>query len=351
MERNKERNINFFKKVWYSITKFDKYPDMAAEEIGRAIKYLAIMVSIVTVFLIINSMIDMHKLIGNLATYVESNIPEFSYLNGEISMETTEPIIISEVQFNGIDRVVIDPFSETPEEKIKSQEENDIEGTTLFLLKDQIILKNKQEGKESTEQPYTYEDFIKSYTQEDIKEFNKAEFIEYITSEKMSNYYLRYGLSLTMYLILTNMLVALIDSLQLAILGWITAITARIKMKFTALFNMAIYSLTLPMILNMGYIILNCFTDFTISYFQVAYITIAYIYLAASIFILKDDFLKKKEEVEKIKKEQIKVREEIKRQEEKKQAPDKGKKEKKKEKEREEESGGNNEQEPKGSEA
>ena len=59
MEENKTKNINFFKKVWYSITKFDKYPDMATEGIRIAIKYLVIMTAIVTVFVIINSMIEM----------------------------------------------------------------------------------------------------------------------------------------------------------------------------------------------------------------------------------------------------------------------------------------------------
>ena len=33
MEENKTKNINFFKKLWYSITKFEKYPEMAAEGI------------------------------------------------------------------------------------------------------------------------------------------------------------------------------------------------------------------------------------------------------------------------------------------------------------------------------
>ena len=49
--------------------------------------------------------------------------------------------------------------------------------------------------------------------------------------------------------------------------------------------------------------------------FLPAYITIAYIYLAATIFILKDDVIKKMQEVEQIKQEQLKVREEIEKQE------------------------------------
>ena len=128
----------------------------------------------------------------------------------------------------------------------------------------------------------------------------------------MYTFYLSYGTSIFISLLLINLIVVLLDSFEIALLGWITTIISRIKMRFVAIYNMAVYSLTLPMILNILYVIVNYFTDFTITYFQVAYITIAYIYLAASIFILKDDFIKKMQEVEKIKQEQLKVREEIK---------------------------------------
>lgn len=349
MEENKIQKISFFRKVWYSITKFEKYPDMASEGLSNAIKYLIIMVAIVTVFIIIGSLIEMNKLIGNLAIYIEDNIPEFSYAEGKISMELEEPMVIEQVQYNGIDRVVINPLVENEEEKAKSEEENNINGTTIFFFKDQIILRSKTEDGQESNQPYTYKDFIASYTSENIETFNKQDLIQYMTSEKMNSYYMRYGASLLMYLIIMNVLVALLDALELAVLGWITAITARIKMRFVAIYNMAIYALTLPMILNIIYVVINYFTEFTISYFQVAYITIAYIYLAASIFIIKDDFMKKQEEVEKIKQEQIKVKEEIRQQEEKKEK-EKSKKPKEKKKENDEEEN-NKGEEPKGSEA
>ena len=50
MEENKTKNIKFFKKLWYSITKFEKYPEMAAEGIRSAIKYLIIISFIVSIF-------------------------------------------------------------------------------------------------------------------------------------------------------------------------------------------------------------------------------------------------------------------------------------------------------------
>lgn len=357
MEENKTQKLSFFKKVWYSITKFEKYPDMASEGLKNTIKYLVLAVAIVTVFIAIGSLIEMHNLIGKLSNYIENNIPEFSYSDGNLSMEIEEPMIIEvdDEEYSGIDRVYINPNIENDEEKTKIEEENSVVGITVFFYKNQVILISKDNNSNITRQPYTYKDFITSYTQEDIDTFNKQELIEYITSEKMYNYYMRYGVSILIYLLFMNLMVALLDSLELAVLGWITSITARIKMRFLAIYNMAIYSLTLPMILNIIYIVINYFTDFTITYFSVAYITIAYIYLAAAIFIIKDDYLKKQEEVEKIKQEQIKVREEIKQHEEEKnkEKENKGEEKTKKKKETKDkkEEKDNNTEEPNGSEA
>ena len=352
MEENQVKKLNFFKKIWYSIVKFEKYPDMAAEGVMSAIKYLVILVAIVSFFIVIGSTVDMYKMVGELSTYIESNIPEFSYENGKITMETELPIVIEDIKYSGIDKIVINPFAETEEEKNKSKEENKIIGTEIFFFKDQIILKNETENNQVTEQPYTYQDFISSYVQENIEKFNKADLVEYLVSKNMYSYYLNYALSLIVYLFIVNILVALIDTLELSVLGWITTILIRMRMRFTAVYNMSIYAFTLSMILNIVYIIINYFTDFTISYFQIAYILIAYVYLAATIFIIKDDFIKKQQEVERIKQEQEKVREEIKEQErEKKEENPETKKKKKKEdtdkKEKDNEQGG----EPNGSEA
>ena len=53
-QNNEEINIlkpNFFKKVWYSITKIEKYPEMAAQGLGNAIKYIAKLVVILAIIL------------------------------------------------------------------------------------------------------------------------------------------------------------------------------------------------------------------------------------------------------------------------------------------------------------
>ena len=342
MEEKVEKK-NFFKKIWYSITKFEQYPDMAAEGLKRALKYLIGITAIVSVFAMIGSVLETKNMVNEFSKYVDSNIPEFSYSNGNLSMEIEQPIIIEDVENIGFDRIVIDPIAETDEQKQQSETVNTVEGMTLFLLKDEMLLKANIENEEVS-QTLTYSDFIANYAGGNIEEFNKTEFVQYLTSDNMSNFYSKYALSIFVSLFIANIMLILIDVLEIALLGWITTTVARIRMRFVAIYNMAVYSITLPVILNIMYIIINYFTDFTIRYFQIAYIAVAYIYLAAAIFILKDDVIKKMQEVEKIKQEQLKVREEIK--EEEKKQEEKEKKEENKENQKEEDKG----DEPQGSE-
>ena len=322
MKENEEVvNINFFKKMWYSITKFEQYPAMATEGLARATKYLIALTAIVTLFLTIGSMLEMNKMMGNLSDYINNNIPEFSYAEEKLTMDIQEPIVIEEVKYEGIDKIAINTSIETEEEKEQFEKENSIVGMTLYFFNDEIVLQSKTENNEIVRQPFTYKDFIASYTGENIETFNKSQMVEYITSEKMIPFYGKYALSLFISLLIVNIMVAIIDSLEIALLGWITTMFARIKMRFVAIYNMAVYALTLPMLLNVLYIIVNYFTDFTVSYFQVAYITIAYIYLTAAIFIIKDDFIKRMQEVKNIQQEQQKVKQEIEEQEQKKEEP------------------------------
>lgn len=311
MENKKEVKISFFKKVWYSITKFEQYPTMAIEGLKRTIKYLVILTAIVTVFITLGTVIQMKILVEDLANYIQENIPEFSYVDGKLSIQTEENLIIENIETVGIDKIVLNTMAESQEQKDQIENENSVIGINLFLFKDEIVLEAKAEEGENVRQTFTYSDFLAGYTGGELNEFNKTEFINYLTSDKMYNFYLSYGTAAFISLLIANIMVALLDVLEIAILGSITATIARIRIKFSAIYSMATYSLTLPMILNIVYIVINYFTDFTITYFQVAYIAIAYIYLAAAIFILKDDVIKKLQEVEKIKQEQLNVRKEI----------------------------------------
>lgn len=95
-------------------------------------------------------------------------------------------------------------------------------------------------------------------------------------------------------------LTTLSNAVFLSLFGYLTTWIAKIKMRFVAIFNMAVYALTLSTILNIIYIAINIFVKFNMQYFQVMYIAVAAIYLVAAIFILKVDFTKKQAELMKI---------------------------------------------------
>lgn len=314
--------INFFKKIWYSITKFEQYPAMAVEGFKRAMGYLVMLTAIVTIFITIGSILQLKTVVNELAKYIQDNIPEFSYEEGKISMNTEENIIISNVENVAIDKIVIAPSAKTEEEKEQVQKENEIEGITVYFFDEQIILNSQGASENLLKQTFSYSDFIANYTGENIQKFDKTELVQYLTGQKMSSFFARYGIAIFAQWLIISIFSMMLNALEVAILGWVTMSIARLKIKFVAIYNMAVYSLTLSTFLNITYIIINYFTSFTITYFQVAYIAIAYIYLAAVIFILKDDLIKKMQEVEKIQQEQIKVREEIKAEEKKEEKED-----------------------------
>ncbi len=347
-EREGVVNINFFKKVWYSITKFEQYPAMATEGLPRALQYLLTLMVAVTIFVMIGSLIQMKQTIESLSQYIEQNIPDFTVSDEKVEMNIEQPIKIENIQYSGIDKIIVNPLAETTEQKEQAENDETVVGVTIFFFKDEIILKSKIDDDHVTKQNYTYSEFVSNYTGENISTFNKTQLVEYLTSQGMTRYYVRYGLSAFVYLFLINVIYALLDALEIAILGWFTTTLARIKIRFVAIYNMAVYALTLPVFLNIIYIVVNYFVNFKITYFQVAYITIAYIYLAATIFILKDDIIKKMQEVERIRQEQKKVKEEIKEQEEKQEPKEKDNDENNNDEDKKEDDEGEN---PQGSEA
>ena len=114
------------------------------------------------------------------------------------------------------------------------------------------------------------------------------------------------------------------------------------KIKYSASFSMSVHALTLSIILNMVYIIINGFTGWTVKYFQFMYTAISYIYIVTAILMIKTDYMKRQAEVEEIKSVQEQVKEKIKQKEqekedEKAEAKNKRERERQKEKEKKQE--------------
>ena len=328
----KVKKQGFFKKVWNSITKIEKYPEMAAQGVGKAFSYISKVVAILAIILSLGSIYQSYQILQEGVAYLQNEFPEFSYSDGILSIDSENPITIS-AEDSYVGEAIID--TKTQDEQTINQYISEIEqnGDGIIVLNNRVIVKNS-----SISGTISYE-YAKILEQVGIKEFNKQDFINYISSSQMYNFYISIFLTSFVYSFVMCLLTTLSNAVFLAIFGYLTTWIAKIRMRFVAVFNMAVYSLTLSTILNMIYIAINIFVPFTMEYFQVMYVTVAAIYLIAAIFLLKSEYIKRQAELMKLAEAQEIVKKELEEKEEEEKEKEEREKEKKerKEKDRKEE--------------
>ena len=300
MEENKKEEIetkqakpNFFKKVWYSITKIEKYPNMATEGLGTAIGYLAKMIAILAIVLCLGMMFQTYNLIQEGVNYLQNEFPEFYYKDGILNVESENEIIISS-ENSVVGKTIID--TKTEEEQKVNQYINEItqEGEGIIVLKNKVIIKDSAIVGTIN---YSYKE---TFEPMGIAEFTKQDVINYANSSQIVNLYISIFLTIFIYAFIMYILTTLSNAIILSFFGYITTVLARIKMRYVAIFNMAAYALTLSTILNILYIAINIFIPFNMEYFQVMYVSVAAIYLVAAILILKTEVIKQQIELMKI---------------------------------------------------
>ena len=328
----KVKKQGFFKKVWYSITKIEKYPEMAAQGVGKAFSYISKVVAILAIILSLGSIYQSYQILQEGVAYLQNEFPEFSYSDGILSIDSENPITIS-AEDSYVGEAIID--TKTQDEQTINQYISEIEqnGDGIIVLNNRVIVKNS-----SISGTISYE-YAKILEQVGIKEFNKQDLINYISSSQMYNFYISIFLTIFVYSFAMYLLTTLLNAVFLAVFGYLVTWIAKIRMRFVAVFNMAVYSLTLSTILNMMYIAINIFVPFAMEYFQVMYVTVAAIYLIAAIFLLKSEYIKRQAELMKLAEAQQIVRKELEQKEEEEKEKEQREKEKeeRKEKDRKEE--------------
>ena len=288
MEEERIVNIPKYKKVWYSITKFERYPEMATEGVGRAFSYLAWIIFMFSIILAIGILIKFNIFSKESLNFLEKNFSEINYSNGELTIKTTEndsKISIGNILIN---------TKELTENEIKEYEnKTSLAKAEIIMLKDRVYFKL---GEQSTSM--TYKEILDKL---EIKEFDKNTLINTLTKQINSpNVYIAYGLALILYLFISYFVSTLIDVLMLSLFGLITTVIAKIQMRYRAVFNMSVYAITLSTILQLIYTLVTLFTDFNIKYFDFMYSAISFVCLAAAIFMIKSDIIKQQIELMKV---------------------------------------------------
>lgn len=307
--------MNFFTRVKKAIFKFDDYEKFIIEPTSKAIKYFFEMIFIFAFVIMIALSFKINKQATITLKIIEDEIPKFSILNDTLRLEENQNF---EKYFENIDLNIM--MSEDENIKESNQKSN-----SLILLKNKMILKYK-----GLSQELLYKDaFPEGVTKDELINIKHSR--EWI--------WLGISLCLTMILIcfILYSIIFAIDIITLAVLGMIINIIIKTAFKFKEILKISIYSLTLPMILYLVYIILNILFNITIRYFEIAYNAISYIYLVTVLLIMKADIIKNTQELQKILEEQKKVKEELERekQEEKEKQEEGNRKPKEKKKEKE----------------
>ena len=328
-EYKEVKGMGFFKKVKYSIFNIEKYPEMATEGIGNTLSYIAKLVMILAVVLSVWTLYQTYQMINEGTSYLENEFPDFSYSDGTLTVDSEEAIIIENEQFG---KIIVD--TNTDSEETINQYLNQINeyGTGALVLKNRAVLKNITMIGEVS---YNYQE---SFNSINLTEFSKQDVVNYVQNGEINSLYFSVFISLFIYSFAMYFINTLWYAIIIGIVGYFTMWMLKMKMRFVAVFNMAVYALTLSTILNILYLIVNMLFNFTIEYFSIMYITVATIYLLAAIFILKTDLIKKQEEVMKIVEAQQIVKKELEEQEkEDKKEKEERKKEDKKEEKKDEE--------------
>ena len=309
---NNEKKLTFWQKLKISIFDFEKYQDLAAEKVIKTICYIAILVFI---FALVVAGIVTYKFsatIANVRSYIDENIETITFENNQLSIVSKNHEEKTNIENEEMNIKII--LATQIEDELKIQESIDeinSEENAVLILKDKIVIKNEILTKPMT---YSYQTINEQYN---INKIDKQEVLNLLSYDTIKPViFTAFGILLLYFFIIAYLPSTLIDIVILSIFAYIVSSITRIKLKYSAVYNIAAYSLTLPIILNIIYVMVNGFTGFTIKYFEVMYTTIATIYITAAILIIRSDVIKKQIELTKIIEEQDKVRAELQRREE-----------------------------------
>lgn len=313
MEKTKKQG--FFKSVKNSIFNFDSYQDFALEEMKRGIFYflkLAILFSVIIA--IVFSVLQVVVTIPNAKNFIASDIPDFSYSNGILDVKSDETVTIDNIA----DQVlIIADTKDLDETKINEYKDKiNLYDIGVLVLKDKVYLKNSYAGTGLQEIPMS--DIGSIYGK---NEFTKQDIVNDINSINMISLCISLAFTVFLGFFITYLIMSILDIIILALLSNIIAMLLRVRMKVSALVNISVHAMTLPIILLLIYAIVLMTTGFEIKYFNIMYRGIAYIYVITAVFLIRQNLIKQQMELTTIVQKQKELKQQLEEKEKEQQEP------------------------------
>lgn len=300
--------LGFFKKIKIAVFNLEKYSQFALEKTSESLKYL---LKLTLLFSLIISLAITYKtteFINDSKQRIENELPEFQIENNKLTTQSSEPTILENSKL--IDySIVIDSAESITDEKVDEYKDKiELYNFGVIFLNDRIIIKNSMTTNNNFE-TYSYEDALKLFNYND-NIMNKQDLINKINEVKPSVLYISLYLAFLIYMFTSYFIATLFETLLLFIMGYFTCKLVNLNLKNNQIYNISIYALTLPILLNTIYIPVKLIADFNIEYFQIMYTTISVIYLVTSILMMRTELTKQQSEVQKIQEVQKQIHEE-----------------------------------------
>ena len=94
MIQSNKKQISFLKKIKYSIRNFEKYPEMSELGVGSSIKYLSLLILIMSILISITIIYLFSNTINNFRKYFENGNITASYKDNEFNLNVQEAFTI-----------------------------------------------------------------------------------------------------------------------------------------------------------------------------------------------------------------------------------------------------------------
>lgn len=281
--------IKFFKRIWYSIAKPNKYNLLREDGIWVAIKYF-LKISFLCVFVIaIISAFLQSSVRENAISYLNENLPEMKLKDNNLSTEDKKSTILSDDKFKEYYGVIAIIDTEIEEEKAieKYSELVTKDYNVIIFLNDEYVIINNSykstEDKESSIEKNKYIDVSSKYIKDASREYNKNDIISYL--KERNTYFYYFGTYFSFYfLVIVFSYFSYIVIIALAI--WLVSKALKINWSFKDSIINTIYSSTLSVFVYITYLVISYFTKFTISFVDI--ILTILIFINLGIILSKD---------------------------------------------------------------
>ncbi len=298
-----EVKMSFLKKLKISIFGLEEYQKLVLQKTSNTIFYIVILMLIFASFLSLAITYKFTNKVANINEYIEKNIETLEFNNGKLLIKEK-----GNSQENNLfdEKIIIDTKEEITNEQINEYEEN-LKGyySGIIILKDKIIVKV------SSSEILTTISLADISNKFNLVKLDKQDLVNFLSENNAYYLYITFYIIMFIYLFIIYLSTVLLDALLYSIFGYITGLISNLRIRYKNVYNIAIYSLTLPIILNLIYMIANILTGYTIKYFSILYATITCIYIVAAILIIRSEIIKKQIELSKILEEQEKVKQEL----------------------------------------